>query len=255
MQTASHRIFPLNVESLRLLHIVRAIGHRTVQGILGLASILFLAACGGGGSGTLPFGTVISISPQPASVPVNGTVVFTATSIESGSMSWKIVCGEGGGTGSLSSTIGTTITYTAPAQSPIYTEPCNGLAGGGDGQVVLQATVDDFFSDFAVVSFPITGAPYFVGLSPMTATVALGGTEQFVGYAVGYVNNGLTWQVNGVTGGSAAIGTISNAVTANYEGGLYTAPTVMPMTGDTVTITMISQADPTKSLTAIVTLQ
>jgi hypothetical protein len=52
--------------------------------------------------------------------------------------------------------------------------------------------------------------------------------------------------VNGVTGGSAATGTITNAVTAFYEGGLYTAPTVMPMTGDTVTITMISQADPPK---------
>jgi hypothetical protein len=216
--------------------------------------MLLLAACGSSPTGTLPFGTVISISPQPASVPVNGSVVFTATSIESGSISWTIHCGSSLGTGTLSATTGNTVTYTAPAQSPIYTEPCNGLAGGGDGQVVLQANVADFFSDFAVVSFPITG-PVYVGLSPMTATVKLGDTEQFAGYAVGNVSNALTWQVNGVTGGSAANGTITNTVTADYEGGLYTAPTVMPVTGNTVTITMISQADPTKTQSAAVTLQ
>jgi hypothetical protein len=120
--------------------------------------------------------------------------------------------------------------------------------------VVLKAQANDFFSSFVLVSFPVTGTEW-IGLSPLTTTVALGGTEQFLGYAVGNVSTALTWQVNGVTGGSAATGTISNTVTADYEGGLYTAPTVMPMTGDTVTITMISQADPTKTMTATVTLQ
>ena len=264
MRTASHRFFPLNVDSLRPLHIVRAIGHRAVLGILGLASILFLAACGGGGSGTLPFGTLISISPQPASVPTNGTVVFTATSAESsGPVTWSLYCSPGGssGFGTFSSTTGTTVTYTAPSSPAIiYIGGCDGIAGGGDGEVGVQATLlneanDFLFSNYARVSFPITAPTVTVGLFPVTATVVLGSTEQFNGWAVGNVNNALTWQVNGVTGGSAATGTISNAVTANYEGGLYTAPTVMPMTGDTVTITMISQADPTKTLTAIVTLQ
>jgi hypothetical protein len=119
--------------------------------------------------------------------------------------------------------------------------------------VVLKATANDFFSSSVQVSFPITGTVW-VGLSPLTTTVALGGTEQFLGYAVGNTNTALTWQVNGVTGGSAATGTISNTVTADYEGGLYTAPTVMPMTGNTITITMISQADPTNTMTANVTL-
>ena len=246
MRNASHRIFPLNVDSLRPLHIVRTIGHRTVPGILGLASILFLAACGGGGGGgsTLAPGEWISISPHPVSVPVNGTVIFTATTLEPNQpVTWSLYgddCGGVGGT--LSSTTGTTITYTAP---------CSG--GDGNGVAQLEATYSgDLYTGIA---FPITAATVSVGLSPTTATVALGGTEQFVGYAVGSVNNGLTWQVNGVTGGSAATGTITNAVTAYYAGGLYTAPTVMPMTGDTVTITVISQADPTKTLTAIVTLQ
>ena len=232
-------------------HLFRATVHRTVPCILLFASLLFLAACGGSSTGSLPAGQMISISPQPASVPVNSTVTFTATTAESSSsVSWAIVCGV---PGTLSSTTGNTVTYTAPAQSPIYTTPCNGLAGGGDGWVVLKATANDFFSSSVQVSFPITGTVW-VGLSPLTTTVALGGTEQFLGYAVGNTNTALTWQVNGVTGGSAATGTISNTVTADYEGGLYTAPTVMPMTGNTITITMISQADPTNTMTANVTL-
>ena len=229
----------------------RTTAYRAVPCILLLTSVPFLADCGAGSTGSLASGQLISISPQPASVPVNGTVTFTATTAVSGStVTWAIVCGV---PGTLSSTTGNTITYTAPAQSPIYTVPCNGLAGGGDGWVVLKAQANDFFSSFVLVSFPVTGTEW-IGLSPLTTTVALGGTEQFLGYAVGTTNTGLTWQVNGVTGGSAATGTISNTVTADYEGGLYTAPTVMPITGSTVTITVISQGDPTKTLTATVTL-
>ncbi len=98
----------------------------------------------------------------------------------------------------------------------------------------------------------ITAASVTTGISPLTASVALNGTQQFNGYAVGNTNNGVTWQVNGVTGGSTAAGTITTSSTA---GGLYTAPAAMPMTGKTVTITAISQADPTKTASAVVTLR
>jgi hypothetical protein len=252
MGTSNPRIIPLDIDSQRPPHPFRAVGYRTVAVILALASALLLPACGSLSAGTLPAGVSITISPKPASVPVNGTVVFTATTTESGAVSWSLYCGAVGGT--LSSTTGTTVTYTAPATPPIYTAPCSG--GEGNGIVTLQATAGPVSApQFTVASFPITAPTVAIGLAPTTATVALGGTEQFVGYAVGSVNNGLTWQVNGITGGSATTGTITNAVTPYYQGGLYTAPTVLPMTGNTVTITMISQADPTKTQTAIVTLQ
>jgi hypothetical protein len=59
-------------------------------------------------------------------------------------------------------------------------------------------------------------------------------------------NTAVTWQVNGVTGGNATVGTISSA-------GLYTAPTVVPSPA-TVTVTAVSQADPAKSASAQVTV-
>jgi hypothetical protein len=83
--------------------------------------------------------------------------------------------------------------------------------------------------------------------SAATASVHVVGTQQFTGYAVGSVNNALTWQVNGASGGGTATGTITTA-------GLDTAPAVLPMTGNTVTITAVSQADTTKSASSVVTL-
>jgi len=85
-----------------------------------------------------------------------------------------------------------------------------------------------------------------VTLSPATVSVAIGDTQQFTATVSGSSNAALTWSVNDTAGGSAAIGTISNA-------GLYTAPDNLPSPG-TVTVKATSQADVTKSASAVVTL-
>jgi hypothetical protein len=53
---------------------------------------------------------------------------------------------------------------------------------------------------------------------------------------------------NGVPSTSGALGTIDSA-------GTYVAPSNTPISGNTVTVTIISQADPAKTLAATVTLQ
>jgi hypothetical protein len=95
-----------------------------------------------------------------------------------------------------------------------------------------------------------------VSLSPASVTVPLGTSFQFTGYEIGSANNALTWETGAspstvVAGGSATYGTITTGST----GGFYTAPTSMPMSGNTVTVTMVSQADSSKFQTATVTLQ
>jgi uncharacterized protein (DUF1800 family) len=72
-------------------------------------------------------------------------------------------------------------------------------------------------------------------------------TGQFSATVTNAVNQSVTWQVNGVTGGNAANGTIST-------GGLYTAPAAMPASAS-VTITAISQASGTASASATDSLQ
>jgi hypothetical protein len=99
-----------------------------------------------------------------------------------------------------------------------------------------------------------TGQATGVTVSPAAASVDPFVTQQFAAQVQGSTNQAVTWQVNGVTGGSATTGIISTA-------GLYTAPhaissSLVPATNApiTVTITAISQATATVKGTAIVTL-
>ena len=72
--------------------------------------------------------------------------------------------------------------------------------------------------------------------------VRLGSTAQLTATVTGETNTAVTWQVNGISGGSSAVGTISAA-------GLYTPPTAIPAT-DPVAITAVSVAAPTVTGTA-----
>ncbi|HXC94107.1 MAG TPA: DUF1800 family protein [Edaphobacter sp.] len=67
-----------------------------------------------------------------------------------------------------------------------------------------------------------------------SSSARLGTTVQFTATVTGSSNTAVTWQVNGVSGGAAATGTISSA-------GLYTAPAAIP-NPNMVTITAVSQA-------------
>lgn len=84
-----------------------------------------------------------------------------------------------------------------------------------------------------------------VTVDPGSALLALDGTQQFLANVNGTVNATVTWQVNGVTGGSAEAGTISTA-------GLYQAPPTAP--ASLITVTAISNANGTTSGSAQVSL-
>lgn len=93
-----------------------------------------------------------------------------------------------------------------------------------------------------------------VTVTPGSATLDPFTTKTFSATVQGNTNQVVTWQVNGVTGGSATDGIISTS-------GVYTAPhsiasSLVPATHapTTVTITAISQANSTFAGTATVTL-
>ena len=86
-----------------------------------------------------------------------------------------------------------------------------------------------------------------VSVSPRTVNRFPTQQQQFTAALTGTTNTAVAWQVNGVTGGSAAAGTID----AN---GNYTAPGAVP-TPANVTVSAVSQADVTKSGSATVTIQ
>ncbi len=85
-----------------------------------------------------------------------------------------------------------------------------------------------------------------VSISPSSAHVQVGSTEQFTATVSSANNTAVKWWVNGIAGGNATLGTITS-------NGLYAAPAVVPNPA-TVTVAAVSQADSTKSGAAATTI-
>src|SRR5439155_983529 len=86
--------------------------------------------------------------------------------------------------------------------------------------------------------------PLAISISPTSASIQAGQSQQFTATVQNANNTTVTWQVNGATGGNATFGMISSS-------GLYTTPPVVP-NPSTVSVTAVSQADTTKSASASV---
>jgi hypothetical protein len=85
-----------------------------------------------------------------------------------------------------------------------------------------------------------------VTVTPKTGAVILGNQVTFAATVTNTADTSVTWTVNGIAGGSAAVGTIAPE-------GVYSAPADLPSPA-TVQVTATSHADPTKSDTATATI-
>ena len=89
---------------------------------------------------------------------------------------------------------------------------------------------------------PAAAQTVSVSISPTYVVIQLG--QQLTFTTTG--NTDVTWQVDNANGGNSTTGTISST-------GVYTAPSTMPNIAS-ATVTAVSQADPSKSATAVITL-
>jgi hypothetical protein len=85
-----------------------------------------------------------------------------------------------------------------------------------------------------------------LAISPTSASVTTGLTQQFTITATNTTNTAVTWSVNGVAGGTQTVGFISST-------GLFTAPSNVPNPA-AVTVTATSQADTSVTISAQVTI-
>lgn len=208
-------------------------GSRLILQFLLTAVAIGLAACAGP-TGTVPTMISVQVAPATANVGTNQTQQFTATvsGTTNTAVSWQV-----SSTSASAASIGTI------NASGLYTSPAN-VPTGGTVTVIATSQADTTKTGTAVVT--VTAPPAVtVTVSPKTATVTTGLTQQFSASVTNTSNTAVTWQVNGVNGGSATTGTISAT-------GLYTAAATVP--AGAVTVKAISQADNTKSDTATVTV-
>jgi hypothetical protein len=159
----------------------------------------------------------------------------TVTGTNNQAVTWSVT---GGGT---ISPIGV---YSAPATVP---NPAKVTV-----TATSQADTTKSGSDAVTV---VSSSAVQVSVQPATASVSDFRTQQFTATVTGSSNTAVTWQVNGVTGGSQKFGFISST-------GLFVAPSAVPTKSDgqgntittTLTITAVSQADSTANATSTVTI-
>jgi hypothetical protein len=118
--------------------------------------------------------------------------------------------------------------------SGVYTAP----ALEGSHTVTATCVVDTTKTASAKVT--VQG---LISLSPASAQLATGATQQFSVTVQGVTNTAVTWSVDGTTGGNTTVGTITTA-------GLYTAPAQ----SGSHTVTVTSVADATLASSATVTV-
>jgi len=175
-------------------------------------------------------GIVVNITPATATVATNATQQFTAN--VTGTANTQVYWYVNGG--SVNGTISSSGLYKAPAAAPA-------------SPVTIRAVCAVNSERSATATVTVSGAAQTVAIniSPTSANVPTGATQQFTATVTGSANTAVTWQVNNITGGNATVGTISSS-------GLYTAPASVPAGG--VSVKAISQADTTKSASASVTV-
>ena len=197
-----------------------------------------LSACKSGTAGRV---VSVTVQPNAANVVLGTTLQLHATVIESFDqvVYWSVVGGAANGT------VSATGLYTPPATVP--TPP----------QVTVLATSQRDRTKSAPAILTISAQPLTITIlvSPGTPSIPSFGTQQFSAMVSGSTNTAVTWQVQGVTGGSRATGFISTS-------GFYVAPGGPRVTSDglggatttTLTVTALSQADNISFGSATVTI-
>jgi Fe-S cluster assembly iron-binding protein IscA len=176
---------------------------------------------------------VVKISPTSAKLVTGHDQQFSATvtGTTNVNVTWSVT--GAGCTGLACGSITSTGFYSAPGRVPSPAEVT----------VTATSVVDTSKSSSAIVTIL---PPVSVSVSPATVQVVISGHQQFTASVTGTTNTGVTWSLAGTGCTGSACGTISSV-------GLYAAPGTIPNPAQ-VKVTATSNADGTKSGSAIVTI-
>lgn len=215
---------------------------RAVFLILSLASFLFfLTSCGGGSSTPPPPPITVTVTPALATVSPGASKQFMATvaGTTNTAVNWQV-----NGTAGGNSTVGTITSnglYTAPSTIP---NPATVTV-----KAVSAANAADSGSAAVTMAQQVA-----VAVTPNPVNVAIFTTQQFTATVNGVPSTAVTWQVNGVTGGSQATGFISTSGLFVAPGGVPTTSNGTGVTTTPVTVTAVSTANASDSGPASVTI-
>ena len=207
---------------------ISATGLYTAPAVLPTSTTLSISAtsaadsnASGSATITLEDDIVIGISPPSVTIAAGTSQVFTASVTASGSpalgVAWS-VNGIAGGNG----TVGTIAANGAG--SAMYTAP---IAPPSPPSVTITATSVADATKSGSASATITCGNL---ISPASATVLLGQTQMLTATVCAASGTQVIWDVNGIVGGSASVGTIAASSSGGANVATYTAPVDLPST-------------------------
>src|SRR5581483_1572648 len=173
----------------------------------------------------------INVSPATTTVLTSATAQFTAavTGTSNTAVTWS-VGGVAGGNQTFG-TISDSGLYTAPTLVPT--------------PALLTVTATSAANSSVSGSAQLkVASPIVITLSPTVATLLPGDIQSFTATVSGPVSSGVTWSVDGISGGNSTLGTL---VTTRTDVGLsvmqYTAPGTAPVSQPLI-VQAISTVDP-----------
>lgn len=212
-------------------------------------ALLVVGCSTSGGNTPTPPDLSVAFTSQPASTLQAGiATTFSATvsnDAANGGVTWAATCGSSS-CGSFSATTtnsGAATTYTAPPTVP-----------SGAAVIITATSVSDKTKSVSatITITPTPAQPISVVLTAVPPSSLMVGATASI---IALVNNdsanaGVIWKASC---GSSQCGTFNPSQTNSGAATTYTAPSSAP-TGTTVTITATSVTDPTKFVTAYVTI-
>jgi hypothetical protein len=194
-------------------------------------------------TGTITIASLFSLAVSgPSSVKAGNTATYTATLIPaagsnpSRAISWSVA--GTGCTGAACGAISSSGIYSAPSIPPSL----------GTVQIVATPQADPSkAASLAVSIIAVIG----ISISPASAAVPLGAAQAFQAAVTGARNTTVTWDVNGIAGGNATVGSIVNSPSAP-DTATYTAPQILPG-GGSVIVHATSNTNPIVSASATLT--
>jgi hypothetical protein len=160
------------------------------------------------------------------------------------SVDWQVngVANGNSAVGTIAPGANNTAVYTAPAKVP------------NPPTVSIQAIshAEPTHSAFCTVTLSVQ--PPTIATVTVTPVVAVDQAQTNFTFTADVINasdDSVSWQVDGETGGSVVDGTIGSTGSST---GLYTAPAQVPPLGSVVSVTAVSNAQPSRSGTAALTI-
>ena len=177
----------------------------------------------------------VAVNPPNANILVGTTLQYSAvvSGLTNTALVWSVNGKQGGNS-----------TYGTISSSGLYAAPAKVPSGSGYRITITAASAANASIQNSVSGYIQSGVS--VNVYPKTVTLAAGQSVAFSGTASGTTNQAFFWNVNGIVGGNAQVGTITST-------GLYTAPASIA-SSSTVSITAASQANFSKTDTVYVTL-